>query len=674
LNPYLAQTCFCLDRYLQTTWPQPEDVREPYQSFLANSFDEALSGAIKLARYTCNLAKRSPRGLVLDPAGRLGHFAKATIAGQGTIDFIPELTVVAGFEELASQLDAQTFGFVVLAGALDEDTGALGKFQKEQAGLLVTCVDRRTLADCRRGAAGSFGKFVPDVVVFDESFVNRAVPFAAFTARKRLYAQWHKIGGGAFHSTTYQPNTVSTLHFMRCAERDDPDFHAEIAGELDRIRRLPVRCASVIGSLYSRFLVKAMAALGFDGSETHASGHYVTAGDSRVFDGVAGVACSIRGHNPPSYLEEIEALSDVDDAEQAVAVRLRDLTGLEQMLPAVSGASAVENALRIGLVTQFPRRHILAFSGGFGGKTLLALTGTAKAFYKIGLDPLYPNVIYVDPFAANAVASAEAVLKQFPIAIVQLELIQAVGGVRALPLNLLHFLDEKKREHGFLLFVDEVQTGMYRTGPFTLSERLGIKPDILTLGKGTSDMMFPYALTLYSQELRCRLAGIQSTLPAEIREKHAYDHGYRTVLNVLQQAEGMGVEERVIAAGELFSHLLREQLADCHLVREVRVHGLLIAIELDVRSLPHSWFKKKLSTFYLLSMLRQEFPLLIGYCQYEPNVLKLTPPLSITTEEIHQVCNTIATALRKPFYKVFLRALGALTTSTLKAKWRPRPA
>src|SRR5262249_50507497 len=147
-----------------------------------------------------------------------------------------------------------------------------------------------------------------------------------------------------------------------------------------------------------------------------------------------------------------------------------------------------------------------------GGKTLFALTGTANRSYKERLDPLYERVIYVDPFAEDAVARLEDALERHDIGVVQLELVQAVGGGRALPEHVVRFLDEGRRRWGYVLFVDEVQTGMYRTGPFTLCERYGITPDLLTIGKGTSDMLFPFALTQYSaavgERLNTRAAGL----------------------------------------------------------------------------------------------------------------------------------------------------------------------
>ncbi len=91
LNPHVAQTCFCLDRYVRTTWPESAAkvgrghlrTDEDWQSFLANGLEEALSGAIKLARYSEHIGPRST-GLVFDPSDRLAGFAGAELAGGGT--------------------------------------------------------------------------------------------------------------------------------------------------------------------------------------------------------------------------------------------------------------------------------------------------------------------------------------------------------------------------------------------------------------------------------------------------------------------------------------------------------------------------------------------------------------------------------------------------------------
>src|SRR5262249_28976238 len=160
-------------------------------------------------------------------------------------------------------------------------------------------------------------------------------------------------------------------------------------------------------------LYRLIRATGFDTSDVRAAGDFALVNGRRIFDAVSGVACSVRGHNPSTYAQEMAELGNVPDCE--VEARLRDLTGLEHLPPAVSGATAVENALKIALVAQFPRRHVLALKAGFGGKTLLALTGTANPSYKEHIDPLYADVLYVDPFAPDAEAQIEAALEKYAV-------------------------------------------------------------------------------------------------------------------------------------------------------------------------------------------------------------------------------------------------------------------
>ena len=276
---------------------------------------------------------------------------------------------------------------------------------------------------------------------------------------------------------------------------------------------------------YSPSLANAIAATGFDTANIRAEGPYVFVDGRKVFDGVSGVACSVRGHNPPTYADEMNALAEVD-CEVELTTRLRELTGLEHVLPAVSGGqrAPVENAAPSSRLwsRSSPRRHVLALKSGFGGKTLFALTGTWNSSYKERIDPLYADVLYVDPFAADALAQIDAALQAQPIAVVQMELVQGVGGVRRVPEPVVRHLDACRASHGYLLLIDEVQTGIYRTGPFTLSRAMGLTPDLLVVGKAISDMMFPFALTLYSKRVHDKLDQIGSTLPDAIRNGHAY--------------------------------------------------------------------------------------------------------------------------------------------------------
>lgn len=679
LNPYVVQTCLCLSRYVQDTWHPKAPEKPSYQSFLANGFDEALSGAIKLARYSADIEKRSRAGLVLDSGNRLGPFASIRMGDSLSIEFIPDLTILDSdaldIGAVATSKDA--FGFIVVVLSEDLELSphrdAILSFLLSQSALLIVCVDRVSLTRLRSSPLSPWRSLVPDIVVFDESFAHNDVPFGAFTARKTHYNLWNTPSNSTFHSTTFQPNSVSTLHFMKCLEHDDPSFVAELSDLLKRIDSEPVLCKALLGDLYNPFLSQTLALLGLDTPNVRADGHYLIIEGRRVFDGVGGVACSVRGHNPATYVEELAGQSRRDDYRDAAIDHLKKLTGLDCMLPAVSGACAVENALRIGLTAQYPRKYVLVLKGGFGGKTLLALTGTSNAFYKSHLGCLYDHVCYIDPFADTVLDDLKSAFENYPIAVVQLELIQGVGGVRSIPESVLRYLDAQRKERGYLLFVDEVQTGMYRTGPFSRSEHFDIHPDILTVGKGVSDMMFPFAATLYSAALEAKLNAVSPDFAPSLRRRYDYEFGYKTLLNALQRADKIDLTERVSDSGALFAKLLSDRLSDCNSVRAVRAFGLLIAIELHVPTwLPRS-IATKMPFLYIYELLaNRSFPLFLGYCQYEPNVLKLTPPLSIAPDEIECVCDTIAGVLRKPLYKLLPSTLGALAIAGIREKLQTR--
>ena len=157
---------------------------------------------------------------------------------------------------------------------------------------------------------------------------------------------------------------------------------------------------------------------------------------------------------------------------------------------------------------------------------------------------------------------------------------------------------------------------------------------------------------LYSGIVQARLDKNGSNLPAVIRQQHGYGiRRYKTVLNVLRLAEAVDLAVRVTESGTLFAELLNEGLASCSNVRAIRVYGLLIGIELDTSRWPLRWFRKRLSSFYLYSMLRhRQFPVLVGFCQYEPNVLKITRPPSTSRwpKQIRAVCHDDCRCLAAP--------------------------
>ncbi len=652
LNPHVAQACYCLTEMITAEWPATSTER--FQVFLANSLEESLSGAIKLARFVSNAAGGSRSGWIIDEDQRLEHFALTMLPHGEKLEYLPEIKLFADPNAATAALQAAEAkpGFILVflsswSGANESLYRELfARLPPDTRPLMIVCIGSSDLTGGKTAAAASWQNLAPDIVVFDESFVEGTVPFGAFAASQRLFQYWNARGMATFHSTTYQPNTIASLHFLRCLSRMAPDFFQQHQPAFERMKSDLKYRQSLFRDRYSPSLAKLISIVNLDQNTMRAAGHYLETPGQRIFDGVAGVACSIRGHNPPKFVEELEQFAG-EECRAEVAERLEAATGLPHVTPAVSGASAVEHALKIGLAAKHPRQYVLALQGGFGGKTLFALTGTWKQSLKSGLAPLYPHVVYVDPFKCDAVQAIQQCFDEHPIGVIQFELIQGVGGVRPIPPAVLDCLKQMRQRYDCLLFVDEVQTGVYRTGPFTRSAALGLQPDLLAIGKGTSDMMFPFALTLHSDEVQRALEARNCGLPETLNKRYGFELGWRTVLNTLRRAEQEGLEERVNSRGQRFAEMLRRALGTSPVVCEVRCFGMLIGIELDVDRAPRRWLKRVLPNLYLLAMLRHRtFPLLVGFCQYEPNVLKITPPLSITEEEIQCVCETIAEVLR----------------------------
>lgn len=671
LNPYVAQACLCLETIVRQSWPEPNTQQDRWPTYLGNALDEVLSGACKLARYETECRGVSQRGLIIDPAARLKYFEGISVANGEQITLLPETVVLAGPDALsnAQHLGNEDFGFIVVLPeaieALQEDS--LKNQLRWHGGLKVVCLDRETWLQSRQPQANWPADLAPDVVVFDESFVNRDVPFSAFTSRSDIYGRWMQPGTSTFHSTTYQPNSISTLHLIRSLSVAAPEFMAVLGSQLRRLENDLEFLSETFAELFSPSLSKAIRTIGFNQPVVKASGSHVTIGEKSYFDGVAGVACSIRGHNPPTYVEELEAAGPEEDPRGLVSEQLKELSGLAHHLPAVTGGGAVETALKLGLTAQFPKKYVLAFEGGFGGKTLLALTGTANPKYKTHLGNLYPHVIYVDPFANDVCETVDRLLGEYPVALVQLELVQGVGGVISLPDALLQHLEKRRAEHDFLIFVDEVQTGMFRTGPFLHSQDRGVTPDIVSMGKATSDMMFPFAFTLFNETVKDRVDRQQPELIPLIGPSYDYDLGYRTVANTFHRAGQTDLAAQVRNAGKLFADKLHAALDGSSAVKEVRVFGLLIAIELRTEGGLRTKLKKMLFRFYFAALLRdRRFPMIIGFCQYKPYILKFTPPLSTTPQEIDQVVGTIKRVMRTPLPILVGKAVGLIVRSKIK--------
>jgi 4-aminobutyrate aminotransferase/(S)-3-amino-2-methylpropionate transaminase len=229
--------------------------------------------------------------------------------------------------------------------------------------------------------------------------------------------------------------------------------------------------------------------------------------DGNTFiDFTGGVGCLNVGHSHPRVVEaaqeQLERFSHTDftivpyEVYVRLAERLCELAPISGVKASFfnAGTEAVENAIKFAR-SYTKRPAVIAFEGGFHGRTLLALSMTSKTHpYKAGLGPFAPEVYrvpfpneYRGPSATDALAALErALVTQVAaetVAAIVIEPIQGEGGFLVAPQE---FMDGVRRlcdEHGIVMVVDEVQTGFARTGKLLAIEHYGIEPDLITIAK-----------------------------------------------------------------------------------------------------------------------------------------------------------------------------------------------
>jgi acetylornithine/N-succinyldiaminopimelate aminotransferase len=314
-------------------------------------------------------------------------------------------------------------------------------------------------------------------------------------------------------------------------------------------------------------------------------GPYVWDADGRRYlDLLGGIAVNALGHAHPTLTAAISAqlgtLGHVSNffatpTQVALAERLLELTGAaavpgSRVFLTNSGAEANEAALKMARRTGRPR--VLALEGAFHGRTMGALAMTHKAAYREPFEPLPGGVEFL-PF--GDVDALEAAMGD-DVAAVVLEVVQGEAGVRPLPAGYLAHARRLTEEHGALLVLDEVQTGVGRTGAWFAHHHPdlggGVVPDVITLAKGLGGG-FPVGAVVGVGERAGTLLG-------------AGQHGTTFGGNPVASAAALttlGVIERdgLLDHVRELSGRLTAALAAVPAVREVRSAGLLVGIELN---------------------------------------------------------------------------------------------
>ncbi|WP_248929457.1 acetylornithine transaminase [Paenibacillus hamazuiensis] len=305
---------------------------------------------------------------------------------------------------------------------------------------------------------------------------------------------------------------------------------------------------------------------------------------NEYLDLMCGLAVTNLGHAPKQVADRLKEQLDTlwhtsnlfhIPQQEKLAKLLTDNSCADRVFFCNSGAEANEAAIKLArryyakVLNQPQRYEIITFHMSFHGRTLATLTATGQDKVKEGFYPLPEGFVYAPYNDAEAV---EKLIGDKTCAIM-IEMVQGEGGVNPVNRDFVNRLVELCDRHGLLLIVDEIQTGMGRTGKLFAYEHYGIEPDIFTLAKGLGSG-FPIGAMLGKEKLaEAFSAGSHgSTFGGTPLASTA---GLATLETILRE----NVVERAAEMGQYIVSTLTAKLAGNPLVKEVRGLGMLIAIE-----------------------------------------------------------------------------------------------
>lgn len=351
---------------------------------------------------------------------------------------------------------------------------------------------------------------------------------------------------------------------------------------------------------------------------------------NRYLDFFPGWGCNLLGHCPEPVVravqEQVATLIHVPntwytEAQGQWAKALSDRSFGGQAFFCNSGTEANEAAIKLArLHTPKERYKIITFEGGFHGRTLGSTAATAQPKYHEGLGPLMAGFVYA-PFGD---LEAVARLIDRETAAIMIEPVQGEGGVVLPPEGFLAGLRKLATDNKLLLIFDEVQTGCGRTGQWFAYQHYGVTPDVMTLAKAVCGGVAGGALLTTAEIAPSLRPGM-----------HAATFGgnplaARAGVATLEMIDNENLLENTRRISAVFKQRLVELQQKHEVIRDVRVLGVMIGVELAIEGAP-------------LVKACMDRRLLIN-CTHN-TVLRLLPAMNLSEEQVHEGCDILAEVL-----------------------------
>ncbi|AKN75229.1 acetylornithine aminotransferase [Streptomyces sp. PBH53] len=390
--------------------------------------------------------------------------------------------------------------------------------------------------------------------------------------------------------------------------------------------------------------------------EVESSGAWITANDGRRYLNAGGYGVFITGARHPTVVREVERQLHshpigsrifLEPAAARAAELLTSVTppGLERIHFSGSGTEAVEAALKLARLNG--RRRLVSMVGGYHGKTLGALSVTAKSTFQEPFRPLLPDVSHV-PY--GDVPALRAVLAEHPGEFcVIVEPVQGEGGVVIPPAGYLSAVRAACSEYGALLVVDEIQTGLGRLGRWWGADAEEVRPDILLSGKALGGAVMPVAATIATSEV---FSVLDRDPVLHTSTFSAAPLAMAAVCGAITAIRDEGLVDRAAELGSLITPELT-RITGAHLAHhphEVRGAGLLIGVEFVDPALAADLF---------IALVGQD--VVANLSLNSDNVVRFTPPAVMSDSDVEFFIERFDRAARQvaernPEYEVLTHA------------------
>ncbi len=401
----------------------------------------------------------------------------------------------------------------------------------------------------------------------------------------------------------------------------------------------------------------------------------------KYLDFLGGFGLNVVGHNHPRLKQLITDFLAQDipvfmqaghlPGPGALAQKLCDLTGLDNCYFGNSGTEMSEAAIKLARKAT-GRSRVLYCAGGFHGKTLGSLSITARPKYQQPYQPLIPQCTCI-PF--NDIETFEKELSQNDVAVFALEPIQGEGGVNVPDDGYLKKVRQLCDKHGTLLFLDEVQTGMGRTGKMFAYEAEDIKPDILTLAKGLSGCLIPIGALITTSEIWQKAYGKRKDATQQTSTFGGNNLATAVALTALKIVEEEKLIENAQKQGDYLIEKLKElQQKHPKLIKDVRGKSLLVGVEFchppDMVSklasqATEAMFDESVAAT-VSTVLLNKHKIVTAYTLNNTSVLRFEPPLTIKKEHIDTLISALDKSLSLKFWGLLISGSKIMADSLVK--------